>query len=416
MGTPSRKTAIISSVALSALLLSSCGFNDDGGGEGEEGTTLELLVPSYSDQTTTLWEDVIDSFESENEGISVNLEVQSWENIESVVNTKIQGDDAPDIYNGGAFAEYAAEGMLRTAEESASSETLDDFQDSFAENEMFEGTQYGLPLIASSRALFYNQELMDEAGVTEVPSTWDELHAAAGEISEQTEAAGYGMPLGSEEAQGESLLWFAGNGGGFGDEENIEIVTEENIEAAEFMQTMIEDGVTQSDPGATQRTPMLNNFIQGNIGFAYALPQTVLQIEDENPELDYGISEVATQDGSPATLGVADRLISFDNEGTDPEAVQAFMDHFFQVDVYSTWVESEGFLPTTVSGAEQMEGDETLSTFLDLLPDAQFYPTTNPAWNATDGAFKALMGQLDSEMSAEEVLEEIQQRADSANE
>lgn len=415
MGTNASKKSVVAVAAATTLLVSSCGYG--GGNDGGEGTTtLNLLVPSYSDNTQSLWEDVIEGFESENEGISVNLEMQSWENIESVLNTKIQGGEAPDIFNGGPFSEYAADEMLRPASDITSSEVLEDFQESFAENEMLDGTQYGLPLLASSRALFYNQELMDEAGVTEVPTTWDELHAAAQQISDETSAAGYGMPLGSEEAQGEALIWFAGAGGGFGDETAIEIDTPENIEAAEFMKKMIDDGVTQSDPGATQRTPMLNSFIQGNIGFVYGLPQTVSQIEDQNPDLDYGIDEVATKDGSSSTLGVADRLISFENEDTDAETVQAFMDYFFSPDVYVEWVQSEGFLPTTVSGAEALESDETLSPFLNLLPDAQFYPTTNPSWNATDGAFKALMGQLDSDMSAEEVLEQISQRVDSSGE
>lgn len=417
MITQGRHVPTIAGMAVSALLLSACGFGGGGGGDGEEGSaSLDLLVPSYSDDTQELWEGVIEGFEAENEGITVNLEIQSWENIESVVNTKIQGNEAPDIFNGGPFAGYAEEELIRPASEIASSEVLEDFQESFAENEEFEGTQYGLPLIASARAMFYNQELMDEAGVDEVPTTWDELLSASQQISEETTAAGYGMPLGSEEAQGEALIWFAGAGGGFGDESTIEVDTAENLEAAEFMKQMIDEGVTQSDPGATQRTPMLNSFIQGNIGFAHALPQTVGQIEEENPDLDYGIADIPTQDGSPATLGVADRLMSFDNEDTDAEAVQAFIDYFYSADVYVDWVQAEGFLPTTVSGAETLEGDETLAPFLDMLPDAQFYPTTNPAWNATDGAFKSLMGQLDSDMSAEEVLADIQQRADSADE
>ncbi|MNW68242.1 hypothetical protein D3C74_469590 [compost metagenome] len=62
-----------------------------------------------------------------------------------------------------------------------------------------------------------------------------------------------------------------------------------------------------------------------------------------------------------------------------------------------------------------MAGDETLTPFLDMLPNAVFYPTTNPAWNATDGAFKSLMGELGTGKSAQEVLESIQAKADAAS-
>ena len=412
----SKRTAALALSAAAALLLTSCGFSGDKGSSSAEGegTTLEMLVPTYSTGTKALWEGVIKDFEAEHPDINIDLEVQSWENIENVLKTKLQGNKAPDIYNGGAFAEYAAEDLLAPASDVASQATLDDFQTTFADAEKFEGTQYGLPLIASARALFYNKDLMKEAGVTEVPKTWDELYDASKAISEKTKSDGYGMPLGNEEAQGETLIWFAGNGGNFGDAEKIAVNTPQDLEAAEFMQKMIKDGVTQNDPGATQRTPMLNTFIQGKLGFAYGLPQTVGQIEKENPKLNYGIAQVATKSGEPATLGVADRLMSFKKDGKNSEAVKEFFDYFYSADVYTKWVSTEGFLPTTKSGSEKLAGDEALKPFLDLLPNAVFYPTTNPAWNATDGAFKSLMGEIATGKSAQEVLDSIQAKADAA--
>jgi multiple sugar transport system substrate-binding protein len=60
-----------------------------------------------------------------------------------------------------------------------------------------------------------------------------------------------------------------------------------------------------------------------------------------------------------------------------------------------------------------MASNEVLKPFLEMLPDAQFYPTSNPAWNATDGAFKSLMGQLEDQ-DAKTVLDQIQAKADAA--
>ena len=55
---------------------------------------------------------MIDGFEEENDDITVKLEVQSWDNLESVIATKVQGNQAPDIYNGGPFAGFADDGLL----------------------------------------------------------------------------------------------------------------------------------------------------------------------------------------------------------------------------------------------------------------------------------------------------------------
>lgn len=414
----------IALTAAAALLLSGCGFSngggtdssgnsDSGGDKGGDKVQLSMLVPSYSDNTKKLWEDAIAGFEAENGDIDITLEVQSWDNLESVLSTKIQGNKAPDIYNGGPFAGHAAEGMLYTAEEVTSPDTLSNFQDSFVKSEQLDGTTYALPLIASVRALFVNTDLMSQAGVAEAPKNWDELLDAATKISKLGNGiAGYGMPLGSEEAQAEAAVWIWGGGGSFGDEKALTIDDKANLAGAEQIKKMIDAGATQADPGATNRSPLMDIFIQGKIGMQVGLPPTVGQIAEDNPDLKYEVVPIPTADGSPVTLGVADQLMAFKNDEDDAkkEAIKKFFDYFYQDDVYTTWVKAEGFLPTTKSGSEVLGGDEALKPFLDLLPDAQFYPSTNANWSAADAAFKSLFGQLQTKPAAD-VLAEIQAQA-----
>ncbi|WP_203433383.1 extracellular solute-binding protein [Jiangella asiatica] len=407
------------SVAM-GLTLTACGFggDDDGGdgGDGGEGgsTSLDLLVPQYSDGTTALWEEIIASFEEDNPDITVNLEVQSWDNINDVIRTKVQAGEAPDILNIDAFSGFAKDDLLYPAEDVVSSETMDDFQESFIENASLDGTVYGLPMIASARALFYNQDVLTQAGITEPPATWDDLLAAATAVSELgTGVFGYGMPLGSEEAQAETSIWTFGGGGSWTAGDTITVDTPENLAAVEFMKTMIDAGATQPDPGATDRTPMLDVFVQGQIAMAVGLPPTIGQIEERNPELNYGIAPVPTQDGSPVTLGVADHLMAFRNDDDKQEAIRAFLDHFFSTDVYLSFVDTEGFLPTTMSGAEGTANAERFADFLEVLPEAQFYPSTNEAWAATQGALQSLVGQIQTQDAAS-VLQQIQASADNA--
>lgn len=415
-----KKSLRFGAVAITAtatLALASCGFGgsgSDGGDTGDAGsgtTTIDLLVPSYSDNTKGLWEDVIAGFEAENEGIKVKLEVQSWDNLESVIATKVQGGEAPDIYNGGPFAGFAADELLYDVEEVTSPETFADFQESFIENEQLDGTTYALPFIASARALFVNDDLLAQAGV-EAPTDWDSLLDAATQVSGLGNGiAGYGMPLGSEEAQAEAAVWLWGGGGTFGDESEITVDIPENLPGAEQIKKMIDAGATQADPGSTQRSPLMDIFIQGKIGMQVGLPPTVGQIAESNPDLNYSIVPIPTQDGSPFTLGVADQLMAFQNDGDKAEAITAFFDYFYSADVYVPWVQAEGFLPVTKSGSEALAGEEALAPFLEVLPDAQFYPSTNAQWSATDGAFKSLFGQLQTKPAAD-VLAEIQAQVD----
>ncbi|KRC60694.1 sugar ABC transporter substrate-binding protein [Agromyces sp. Root81] len=407
-----RLGAAVALAATASLTLASCGF---GGGSGEEAggkTTLDLLVPSYSDNTQGLWEDVIKGFEAENTDIDVKLEVASWDNLETLIATKIQGGEAPDIYNGGPFAGFAADELLYQAEDVTSPEVFSDFQDSFIANAEVDGTAYALPLIASARALFVNNALLEQAGVAAPPTNWDELLDAATKVSALGGGiAGYGMPLGSEEAQAEAAVWLWGGGGTFGDATEITVDDPANLPGADQIKKMIDAGATQADPGSTDRSPLMDIFIQGKIGMQVGLPPTVGQIEENNPELDYSIVPIPTQDGSPMTVGVMDQLMAFQNDGDKQDAITKFFDYYYSPDVYVPWVQAEGFLPVTKSGAEALSSEPALAPFLEVLPDAQFYPSTNPKWQATDAAFKALFGQLQTK-PAQEVLTEIQAQAD----
>lgn len=401
-------------VAALGLAASGCGFggNDDSGDDEGGATTIDLLVPSYSDGTQALWEGIISDFEAENTDISVNLEVQSWDNINDVVRTKVQSDEAPDILNIDAFAGFAGDDLLYSADEVVSPETLDDIQDSFKENASIDGTQYGLPLIASARTMFVNTDLMEEAGVDAVPTTWDDLLAASKKVSALGGGvSGYGMPLGNEEAQAETSIWTFGAGGSWGDTAELTIDTPEAQEAVGFMKKMIDEGATQPDPGSTDRTPLINVFVQGKLGFIEALPPTVGQIETDNPDLNYELAPIPTADGSPVTLGVADHLMAFENDGDKQDAITTFLDYFYSTDVYTNFVTTEKFLPVTESGAEAF-ADDSLQVFLDALPNAKFYPSTNANWSAAQGAFQSLIGQIDQGKSPEDVLADIQAKAD----
>jgi multiple sugar transport system substrate-binding protein len=346
----------------------------------------------------------------------VSLQVESWDNINDVITTKVQSDDAPDILNIDAFAGFAADDLLYPAEEVLSPETLEDFQESFAQNASIDDTMYGLPLIASARTMFYNKDLLAQAGVTEPPTTWDELLAAAQKVNALGGGVyGYGMPLGSEEAQAETSIWTFGAGGDWGDSEEITVDTPENLEAVQFMKKMIDSNATQPDPGATDRTPMLDVFIQGKIAMVEALPPTVGQIAEKNPDLNYETAPIPTKDGEPVTLGVADHLMAFKNDDDKAEAITKFLDFFFSSDVYTGFVDAEGFLPTTQSGSEALAGKEEIATFLEALPDAKFYPSTNPNWSATQGALQSLIGQIGQGADPATVLKDIQAKADAGS-
>jgi multiple sugar transport system substrate-binding protein len=332
-----------------------------------------------------------------------------------VVRTKVQANQAPDILNIDAYSGFSQDDLLYPATDIASPETIADLQPSFVQNATLGGVQQAMPLIASTRTLFYNTDLFAKAGIAAPPKTWAELQTAAEKIQALglPDTYGYGMPLGSEEAQAETSIWTFGAGGSWGDANSLTIDTPQNLEGLQAMRQLIDTKATQPDPGATDRTPLINVFIQGKLGMVEGLPPTVGQIAEKNPGLPYATAPIPTKDGTAVTLGVADHLMAFRNPGEKAEAIKKFVDYFYSRDVYVGWVEAEGFLPVTKSGAEALSSKTELKTFLEGLPTAKFYPAANAKWSATQGAMQSLVGQIGQGTDPAAVLQQVQTAADS---
>lgn len=417
-------------VTVVALVLSACGGSNgsdgdpepgDGGDEGgaEGTTTITFVAAEYSTGVEPYWQELITEFEDANPGYEVDLQVINWNDIDQQVATLISTGQQPDILNLNKFAEYAADGLIYEAAEVLSEETIDDLLPTFAENASIDGTQYGIPFIASARLFFYNEALFAEAGISEPPTTWDELRDAAEQIQALGNGVvGYGLPLGPEEAQAEFQMWMNGNGGHWVDESGEwTIDSPENVETLQWLKDeLVDAGLTQPNPASTNRTDLFSLFAQGEVGMlngAVFLPGI---IDEQNPELEYGIAPIPPAEGNePSTLGVQDYLMAFKNEGNQ-EAVRLFLDFFYAEDNYTEFITQEGFLPVTQSSSDALTDDERLQPFIEALPTAQFYPTTKPAWSTVDGLVKQTIGTAVQDADPQEVLERIQQEAVAASE
>jgi multiple sugar transport system substrate-binding protein len=435
-----RHLLITTMMALAALVLGACGGDgatapadtdetaatgetaggDEtaGGGEGEGGR-ITFVAAEYSAGVEPYWQDLIAEFEEANPGHEVELQVINWNDIDQQVATLIATGQQPDLLNLNKFAEYAQDDLLYEAEEVLSEEVLDDLLPTFAENATLDGTQYGIPFIASARLFFYNTALFSEAGVSEPPETWEELRAAAEQIQGLGDGTiGYGLPLGPEEAQAEFQMWINGNGGHWVDDAGEwTIDSPENVETLQWLaDNLVEPGLTQPNPASTNRTDLFNVFAQGQVGMlngAVFLPGI---IEEQNPDLEYGIASIPAAEGQePSTLGVQDYLMAFRNEGNQ-ETLRRFLELFYSEEHYSTFITQEGFLPVTQSSSDALAGDEALQPFIEALPTARFYPTTKPAWSTVDGLVKQTVGTAVQDADPQEVLGRIQQEAIAASE
>ena len=135
-----------------------------------EKVELNVIAAQYGTQTADWWANFVKEFNAANEGINLTVDVVSWNDIYTVVNTRIANGEAPDILNIDVFADYQADDLLLPAKDYVSDETYAKFYESFLDQSVIDGTVWAIPDLASARAMYYNVDILNEVGV-EVPTT-----------------------------------------------------------------------------------------------------------------------------------------------------------------------------------------------------------------------------------------------------
>ena len=142
---------------------------------------VNVIAAQYGQQTADWWANFVTEFNEANPDINLNVEVVSWNDIYTVVNTRIANGEAPDVLNIDVFADYQADDLLLPIQDVVSEETYSKMYDAFLAQSEVDGTVWAIPDLASARAMYYNKDILDAAGV-EVPTTWDELKDACEKI------------------------------------------------------------------------------------------------------------------------------------------------------------------------------------------------------------------------------------------
>ncbi|WP_235978365.1 ABC transporter substrate-binding protein [Streptomyces lycii] len=382
--------------AATVLTLSGCGGDSTGGR-----VTLRMVAADYGDSKANssqkYWDRLVEDFESEHEGIEVDVTVLDWADVDKEVAEMADRGEAPDIAQIGAYADYAAEGKLYSADQLLSIPAQADFLPGLAQAGEVHRTQYGLPFAASTRLLFYNKTLFEKAGVTGPPRSWEELRQAARALEDAGVKTPYALPLGPEEAQAETMMWMLGGGGGYTDNINSYVIdSPENVRTFEWLRDeFVGEGLTGTDPGGLNRQEAFDAFARGEVGMLNGHPTLMRQAEQGG--VKYGMAPLPGREGeSEVAMGVADWLMAFKENGHRKQ-VGTFLDFVYGEENVRDFSERYDLLPVTNSASEAMradEGNEHLWDFLDQLPAADFYPSDKTSWAQVSRDVKAKAGSL----------------------
>lgn len=130
------------------------------------------------------WQGLADAYTAEHPNVTFNITVLENAAFKDRLVTVMQAGDPPDIFQswGGAVLwTYAQNGLVRNIAPELTANN-NEWKDTFAAQAALElfgqnGEYYGVPRTWGMVGFFYNKVLFEQAGITEVPTTWDELLA-----------------------------------------------------------------------------------------------------------------------------------------------------------------------------------------------------------------------------------------------
>jgi multiple sugar transport system substrate-binding protein len=367
--------------ATAALALAACSSSGSSGGSSGA-TTLKLVVADYgtgpSNASAKYWDGIVTAFEKAHPDIKVNVTSIPWTNFDQQVQTMIQNKQYPDITEGDYFSNYAKDGLLYSASDVLSAPG--NLLPAFKEQGTYNGTQYGMPFTTSSRTLFYNKKMFAQAGISAAPQTWADVQADAAKITKMGDV-GFGLPLGAEEAQAESLLWMLGDGGGYQTDGKYTINSAPNLAAFTFLKGLVAAGDTEPNPGTVNRTDLWKEFADGKVGMINGSPALIPIIQSAGvlQSADWTSVPIAGKTAPlTTTLGVCDNVAAFKPNGHQAQ-IKEFLDFAYQ-DKYQLAFDKEyDLLPATTTAAKALASDAVFAPFLTALPNSVQYPS-DTAW------------------------------------
>jgi multiple sugar transport system substrate-binding protein len=312
---------------------------------------------------------LIEQFEAQNPDITVRQETFPYDAYQQQVAASLpagQGPDVVQLFYGWLPAWQRAGYLEPLPPEHFDPATLDSEFVPMARAAKMSGEWYGLPTAVRSLALFYNAEMLSEAGFDGPPATWDEFIEIAKALTEKRgqrfTQVGYGFaPTGQDHHLVREVLTRQFGTAPY-DEDLTEVLYDrpEGLAAFEFYTDLI----TEHEIGVTSFVPGNNGYRNGfgqleNIAMIIDGSFAIGSIRDA-AQFEWGVAElpVLEEGGVQANFG------SFWMNGLTANAFQderrleaaaKFLDFVTQPDAMKLWLEIVGELPARQSLVEDAE-------------------------------------------------------------
>ena len=266
---------------------------------------------------------------------------------------------------------------------------------------LYEGRNYAVPFGADVSFIIYNKGLFEQAGLDPEapPTTWGEMLEAMRAVDALgDDIYGYWFSLGCAGCNAFTYLPFIWASGGdvLSDDYSEATITTDPIvrEALEFYNTIWEEGLVPEGASIDNGSNFFNAFAAGNIGMAGLGNFALSRLENDYPDLSWGVFHIPGKDGGSASFGGGD-VIGIPSDSKHVEEAWRFIEWALseepQLEIYA----ANGHIPVRLAlvDNEYFEDDPRLHIAASSLAVSRTPYTTvyNDLFNDPNGPWLEML-------------------------
>ncbi len=406
--------AVLAVMAVSGLC-AGCGQTKERVNEAGE-SVITVWSPTDEPAIEEWWVEKIEQFNEEHKG-SIHLQREAIVRADSYayedkINAAITSNDLPDILfvDGPTVSVYAANEITLPIDDFFTQDDWDDFLDSSKQQNTYDGKIYAVGATESSVALYYNADMLHEAGIR-IPTskedawTWSEFYDAAKKLTKDDVVGtniimdkGEGLPYVLEQfwiSNGTDLISADGS------QADGYINSPEGVEAAEFLNSLIQEGCANIDP-------IQKEFHNGRAATMLGGSWEVATLENDYPDLNWGVTYFPiADDGGVLTSPTGDWSASVTKNAQDLDAVKEVMNFLFSKDNVTTYAQAISKPPTRASSYDVLTeyNEYPRSLFKEQLMETGHPRPRTPSYSVLSAEFSEAMLNIFTGVDAKEALD-----------
>ena len=267
-------------------------------------TTIQWWTPNWDEPESR---EMAAEFEAANPDIKVELVITDWDTYKSRITAAISDDNAPELYTvlTTDVVPFAQVGLVEPLNEiaAAAGVNFDDLLPSAVAIASIGDTVYGIPFRHDGSGIYYNVDLLKEAGYDSFPVTWAEMVEMSKKLTKDGVYA-FAWPLGNQANAVTRLVQQLYTYGGDVLAEDGVTCTLNSDAAKSALNTIvssIQEGYASPSSAELDNTKMRDLFGSGKIAFNFTGPFDIDTLLADYPDLHFATAVIPGLDGMGCT-------------------------------------------------------------------------------------------------------------------